>query len=227
MTLKQFLKDYWSALAILAGIVSLYLGALAIDLVWAFWLVCVASLLWAFVKPSARLIKNVVNRYRNYGKLLRRAATAEVREKLLRIEVKQLQRDLPEEYKKGLEEGASRVVGAQLGQGLEPLPRISSITLIQGCIGFAAHFNAKATPIVGSWFTVEVVGTGESKGAVKVVEVRESEKVALLQCCEEVTPEFWEKLRLRVNEDPDPPRSVRLAVYQLSSSNSNSSLGGK
>lgn len=212
--LKGFFNDFGGALLSLAALVSLYLGAAALKVEWAFWIVCVLALVWAFTKPTVRFIKAVVVRYRNYGKLLRRVATAERREKLLGKEVTSLRDTLPLEYKRGLEEGASRVVGAQLGEGLAAMPKISSLTLVQGTIGFAAHFD-KAVPIVGSWFTVEVIGTGESKGAVRVVEVREAESVAILQSCEEKTPEFWDKLRLRVREDPDPPRSVRLTRYVL------------
>lgn len=211
----KFITEYGKALAFLATIVAFLIGAVAEELVLVFWLVCAAALIFIVIKKLFRVMERTVFRYRKFLPTVRRAVTAENRETKLSREVAILKFKLPEEYNRGLAAGASRVVGAQLGQGLVTLPQLSSLTLIQGTVGFASRYDAESVPIVGSWFSVEVIDTGDIKGAVKVVEIRDKDSVAMLQLCEEDVPEFWERLRLRVNANPDPPGSVRLSVYSL------------
>jgi hypothetical protein len=126
--------------------------------------------------------------------------------------------DAPARVARSVNAGRTQVVGAILAAGILPSPVITSVALEGDRLIVAAH-RASTTPVpIGARFSLVVVGVGRLLGILSVVGVNPDDDTKLvLECAEEVVPEFWERLRTEAAMNPAPPGGVELSPYQLGS----------
>jgi hypothetical protein len=156
----------------------------------------------------------VLKRYAKYPDLTLavNSLTATVSDTELRLE--ELRANAASEFDRGLRSGENRSRGIALSASLAAMPAMTSLTRHGNLVAIVTRFDSTAVPQIGAWFQVEVPGTGEVKGAVEVTEVVMDEMLAVLSCCEQDVPEYWQRLYDRADSDAEPPKGVRLRPYR-------------
>jgi hypothetical protein len=159
------------------------------------------------------LAGDIAIQYRKYPQLLTEFAelSSEIGEQ--HSEIWELRGALVTEYQRGVSDGASRMTGVALGADLGSLPKITALTSFEGQPTLVATYGPDAWPALDTWLQVEVVGTGDVKGAVVVAKINADKDVVLLRCCERTVPEYWSRLEARMDEDPESPKGVRQRHY--------------
>jgi hypothetical protein len=214
--MHDFLKRFWTAVLSVATVLGLFVGALAVHQLWLFWIVLVVGLIAGLAKPILRIAADVITRYRAHGALLLRVAHAEKSLRAATQAIAELRAEAGTEYARGIEDGIARSVGASLARGMTLMPQLTSISVQDGEVALMGRWDsAQLPPVIDSWLSVEVIGTGESKGAVRVIFVDPEARTVKMLCCEKSAPEFWRRLARRAPEDPAPPQGVRLRPYEL------------
>ncbi|WP_410666734.1 hypothetical protein [Amycolatopsis sp. cmx-4-68] len=202
--MHSFVKRFWTWVVSLSGVVGLYLGALAVNLVWAFFVVVGISLavgLAPKIYASARL---VAMRLRNYPKLLERIALLEV---------------MPQEksvvaWRAGVNEGRAQAIGAVISVNVEP-PQLTAISLLGEEVCLIVKFQVEPEMVQALQFNVTHVDTGEIKGLVRGCKVDSEKSIVYLQCVEATVPEFWSHLKEKAPYDPSPPAGFELSKVTL------------
>ena len=199
----------------LATLGGCYLAAVAVSKEWAFWVALVVAAALAGARPVLRSVGTVLLRYRAYPALAADRIKLGAELKLSENHIEELESFASDEYRRGLHDGHARLVGAVLSKQMQSMPTITALTVVDGAVALVASYVGQPPPL-GAWLRVEVVGTGEVKGAVQVVRILTEEGTVILKCSEKTSPIYWEKLFARLQEeDPAPPRSVRLRAYRM------------
>lgn len=133
----------------------------------------------------------------------------------MRTEIDAARIEAKGEYQRGLREGVTRESGAALSKGMTTMPKITALTLVDEEVGLVASYAGQEPPVIDAWLQLEVVGTGEVKGAVVVHKIVEDEQLVVLKCCERRVPGYWARLAQRAGDDAEPPKGVRLKAYEV------------
>ncbi|MGW5011277.1 hypothetical protein ACWEOR_04045 [Micromonospora chalcea] len=211
--MTDYLKRFWTVAVSLAGIVGLYLGAVQVDLVPAFWIVMGLSALIALVWTGGNALIEMVTRVRNYPRLLERAARLQTEVEALSGAIEANKEESQAATEAALAEGRAQMIGALLSSTAEP-PTISVLGKFEGIFVLIAKYE-QSRPERQTRFHVVSSETGESKGSVEVVHVDESRRSVFLRCVDPQAPEFWQHLATRADYDASPPIGVELARYDL------------
>ena len=211
--MTDFLKRFWAVAVSLAGVAGLYLGALQVNLVEVFWVVLAASVLIAIASLGWKPAFRAVDRARNYPKILKRAATLELKVEGLLADLDSKTSEVNRSFQRGLREGRQQIFGLYFSLQAEP-PRIELLGDLEGVFVLIAKFEEQA-PIIHARFDVTGSATGEKRGAVQVVHVDEEKSYAYLKCVEPISVEFWEHLMQRASFDASPPVGVELTRYSV------------
>jgi hypothetical protein len=210
----DFLKRFWAVLASLAGIAALYVGAEAIHLVIAFWIVVGLAFLAAGARPALRGAGELAVRIRNYPRLLERVVDAETKVQSFNDEKTAWASELASAKEEGKRIVLARLRGMILAGNVDP-PDIIGIGDDDGSIALIGKYETESKPVIGAWYSVVGTVTRSSKGNVSVSRISDADRTVWMVCVEPVAPEFWHHLSSRVSYDDSPPTNVTLAQYQL------------
>jgi len=208
----RYWRNFWSATVSLAGLVGLYLGAIAVDLTWAFYAVIVLAAIIAGVHPLTRWAITIGIKVRNYQKLLDMIADLQAK-----VAAADTARDdvilLAENaWEKGVVEGRAQIIGAYTSSQFE-CPDIISIACVDDCPVLVTTMPSQPEHFVGARFRLVAVQTGETKGYVEVDRVDIVRSVVYMRPIVETVPEFWRHLRERAAYDHSAPPGCGLEYY--------------
>jgi len=210
----EFAKRYWAAAVSIATVVGLYVGAVAIHLVLAFWIVMLGSLVIAGGPIAGRRALDYANRIRNYDVLLKRAAASEEDATVLRERLDAERRSTSAVFVDGIIEGRKQAIGAILS-GLAAPATLLSISKRDDGLVLAAKFEDGNSIANGTRFALAVAGTGDVRAVVEVFEFDEAKRIALMTPAPPIDTEFWRQIAERAETNPDPPTSLRLEPTRL------------
>ncbi|MFY1703538.1 hypothetical protein ACN28G_17660 [Micromonospora sp. WMMA1923] len=210
-TMKDFFGRFWTMVVSMAGLVGLYLGAVQVDLTWAFWAVIGLAAVGTSVSPIRRWVADTRARIRSYPAM--EAESASLRDQLeaLEKELADARASADERYAAGLNEGAARIVGTIMSADAKP-PTIIALAERNGAVALVARYDG-SRPDRRLRFTVVASGSGEIKGAVGVLNVDESRRVAYLKCIDAISHQFWSHLEQRMAYDSSAPKGIELVRY--------------
>jgi hypothetical protein len=206
--LSRLLKNFFLVLAWLAGVVGLYMGALSVKLVWAFWLTVPAAVLIAILLTYGRRLFEWANRVKNYPVLVKEAADERVRAERVETQLARLTKDVANAYGAGLEEGARRVYGGIRAMSCQQLDVVAAVAH-NGTLAIIAT-GVNNLPMVGARYEVVSTTMKTPFGVVEVREVDVVRKRVILPVVDATSAPFWEHLSDRVGYDESPPANVTL-----------------
>lgn len=209
--MKDFLGRFWAMAVSLAGLVGLYLGAVAVKLTWAFWAVVGLAVVASAVTPIRKWLTETRAVLRSHPALETEIASLRSQLASLRDELAEARESAHSQYLAGLDEGAARIVGTVLSADVAP-PRILGIAERSGVVTLVGRYQGP-TLARRARFTVVASGTGEAKGAVAVHEIDEPRKLVYLKCVDPISQQFWTHLEQRMAYDSTAPKEVELVRY--------------
>lgn len=224
--LRKFIRIFLGVVTFGATVVGAYVGALAVHLLLAFWLVIpIATLAGLGGVLSPKLVDLAV-RVRNHPKLLQVVGN-------LTAENEDLKRSLAasrDKYELGIREGRAEVAGILLGIVSEAKLRVESMKLEDDRILLAAALLSGEFPPLGSRYSICVRATGEEKASAVVTAWDEGRRIVWLSGIG--TPDtttFWSRLTNLAIQGSALPEGLELvppglplaAIAQL-----NSHVGG-
>jgi hypothetical protein len=210
---RRMAQRFATALVTIAAIIGIIAFAVAEKNPWIAIVPIALAAAYVGLRELGPSLWGYLGRFRRYPILQNQYAQSQQR--VLDLEAQLA--DTPARVARSVQEGRMQVVGALLAAGVEPAPTITSIAVEGDHLRVAAH-RASAAPVpLGARFSLVVVGVGRLLGILSVVEVNADDTNLVLECAEEVVPEFWERLRTEAARNPAPPGGVELSPYQLGS----------
>jgi hypothetical protein len=151
---QRFAKLFFSLVAFGATVVGAYLGVLALEITWAFWIIVPMAAIIAlgimYVPTAFRLFEQA-QKYPGLLRVVTRLTEEkEELERRLALEARQAQ----SRYTDGLRGGRAEVVGAANAALSNAQLRIEALSLRDGDVYFAASHESGDIPVVGSRFSV-------------------------------------------------------------------------
>ncbi|MEU5725050.1 hypothetical protein ABZ783_24965 [Micromonospora sp. NPDC047738] len=209
--MKDFIGRFWALVVSLAGLVGLYLGAVAVKLTWAFWAVVAVAVAAAAVPGVRQWLSDTRTALRDHPALKAEIASLGEQVASLTEQLAAARESAEDQYAAGLVEGSARILATALSSYTIP-PRIVGIAHRHGSITLVARFD-DPEPDRRVRFTVVASGTGEVKGAVRVQEIDRSRKRIYLECVEATSQQFWAHLEQRAAYDSTAPKGTELVRY--------------
>jgi len=209
----HFLKRFWTLAVSLAGVVGLYLGALAVNLTKVFWIVLAVSVIVAGLPIAFKKIIDIGIRFRNYPALLLQSAKLQEEKEELATSLEESQKLTAKAWSRGLSEGRAQVLGSLLGIDVE-IPKIVGIRSGQDDVLLIGQCTSDKMIRIGTRFVVES-SFGDPRGIVEAIEQDEEKSLVFFKRIDNSAPIFWSHLQDRVQFDTSEPVGVQLAQYTL------------
>jgi hypothetical protein len=215
---RHRLVDFRDAGLALATVFAAYFGAAALDDVWAFWLLLLASLVYVFLRWSLPAVrrrrtdrKNLLRLGRQYPQALQAAGELKARVEDLGGDLAKAHADSAMQFASGIAEGRRRAMGelyaAMCVAKLTPL----AMYLDGDALMFAVRVDPpEAMPFVGSLWSLRVKGIGQVKAKLRVAEISDSGDALLMTVADRRDAPFMKSLSLRANTESDPPGSLEI-----------------
>lgn len=210
--MDTFLKRFVAAAVTLAGVVGLYLGAVAVDLVWVFWFVIGGSAVVAALPAATKRAVDAARRIRHYPQLVRNYGNLQQEHEELQKRHRVTSDRIARSYADGYKEGQDQVLGALRAEAAE-VPAVKAIGVYSGAVCLIGSYVGDKPVVTGSRYVVVASTTGNTKGFVEVAEVDEARKIVTLRCAIPTVQPFWEHLAERVEYDESAPKDVELRQY--------------
>jgi hypothetical protein len=212
---KQFGRTFLAVTAYGTSVVGAYLGALAVDLMLAFWLIIPSATLIAFASAYFRRVLSLYEKVRKYDPLLKvveqLSQTKEDLEKQLAI----ANQEVAARYQDGLQEGWAQIVGPLRAAFSNAQLQIKSVSVRDGRIYLAASRVDGDVPPRGSRFLVQVSATGEPKGIAVVESWDKGRGIVWLRSLPTAEASaFWERMAAHAG-DGSAPSGLSLDVPKI------------
>lgn len=213
--MAKVLLSFVSILLAAAGIAGLYLGALAVNLVWLFWFIVLLSALGAASRALGPRALQAFRQWRDYPSKVREIEELRGEVESLKSDQLSVGRDSSRAREEGVLEGRAQVIGAVLAASTVP-PSVVAIAPHEGEVALVGTVVAGSLPI-GARYMVTVSATGTRRGVVRVAAFDATRDVYFLTCVDPTTPAFWSALRDRLDVDTSPPNGIQLDPFVIRS----------
>ncbi len=209
--LWQFVKTFLSVAAFAATVVGAYVGALAVHLLWAFWLVVPVALLVAAGRVIYPKVFSLVVAVRQYPGLLKLVGSLTAEKEDLERKLTIAQSEASDRYGVGLSEGRAEVTGVVLAALAQAELTIVALKYEDGSVLLAASLSS---------------GTGELKGNAIVKSLdKEWSLIWLAGLADPSSRPFWSKLAELAIRGSGPPEGLELGVSTLSAGALEANIG--
>jgi hypothetical protein len=180
-----YIGRFFGVLAIVVGILALYLAAAPLHLEW---LVVVAVLAAAgiaaiptVIRPLGRTIAGAIG----YPALVRQLAEVQTQLQDARQEVATLRARAEGRYEEGMKFGKRELLGHALGN-VSKVPKLVAIGGDAGHIKLIGQYEEGEEVMVGAWFNAVVSVTGDKRGVADVIAVDKESRTVELGCVERI-----------------------------------------
>ncbi len=214
--IKAFLNRFSAWALALATVGGLYLSALSLNLVAAFWVLMAVAVAVAAIPPLWRKVVDLIMQARRYPQL--EGELAHAREELdqLKSTAPNVSTRIAEARILGIREGQAQTKGTFLAL-LSPVPTVTAVVNDDGEVALAGTCTDTKVPKSGArYFVIERI-TGEVKGVVELRAARavaaEQAYVVILRMIEPRSEAFWKHLAGRVEFDTTPPPGIELRRF--------------
>lgn len=215
--MTDFIKKFLAIAAFMATIAGFWVGAAAINAIWAFWVIIVGSLTVAFAAVVApkwiRAFIDHSDRARKYPSLLRKAAALEVENSDLKFALHDAQTESQRAYERGTADAWLEVLGSYYAsQANAPLLK-AVINEDDQAILIAQSQGEPPHP--GARYSVVSTLSEEVKGVVVVRGFSPTAERVELVCVNVTQPDFWRELAREAILSAHPPTDIQLVPYNL------------
>jgi hypothetical protein len=212
-----FVKRFWGAAVSIAGVLGLYLGAVAIQATFWFWLALIAALAIAATPSTLAFFRKHIRRYLDYPELADRVELMKSQIQRLETIAQETGASRDSLRDTGISEGHAQFLGFLLGNATSP-PVLIGIHKSDERLMLVAQYSLGQKPMLQARFTLAVATMAESRGSVEVVNVNTANQRVLLKHCDNLAPAFWKHLHDRADFDTSAPNDVELIPYTLDKS---------
>lgn len=206
----NFLRLFWASFVSVGGLVGVYVTLVSYGVQWAFWLVFVSAAAITAVILYASNGVELIQRIKNFPKLLERVGKLEVQLAEAEDREKGFIGDIAKAQQEGILEGQQQVLGTFLSSRSR-IPKIVATVPFEGQVSFLCAQDEELPP-AGARFVVESANSGVVRGVVQAAYAAEG-GTAYLKCIEPSSPTFWELLADRIEHDDSLPPGIQLATY--------------
>jgi hypothetical protein len=173
---RRVVKDAFTSLLALCGVVGLYLGASQLKLVSVFWWVVVVAvafaigrLLWTKAVAAMRRWRALVQKGREYDNVLRVAGVWQSKAVELEQSLVEVEQNAETIANANVLEGRKRVLGEILARKNKAVITPKSMGFVAGEFQIAALASGDSPPVVGSHWRLKVSGLDQTKAILTVV----------------------------------------------------------
>lgn len=202
---QSFWGTFWGFVVALAVVGGMVLAALAIDALWAFFVLLGTAFVLTIGAKVAPLVRKYYGRIRDYPKLSVEVYSLREEIRILRIQAR-------EERRRGISEGQKQVLGAA-SSSFAKMPILVGVTKRNDQLLLAA--TALGSPPVTARYFVQTKLLGEIKGVVQVQSYDGTRNIVFLELVESRVPQFWQQLEASAVLDSALPNDIELAPYMF------------
>ncbi len=214
---KRFWGTLSKAVLALAALVGLYLTAMSVEAVWAFWVVLGLGFLYAFfavlVPRAYTKSVEITNRVTGYSRILELKVALEGEKESLLHEISELRERENAAHQRGLDEGVRQAWGAVASRVVDVPVLRNAIKESEGLVLIANCEESAPQP--GARYAVVMRISGAVKGVVEVRKEGHSSRSVHLVCIEASDPRFWLRLADKAELEDDLPRNIQLTPWEL------------
>lgn len=212
--MRQAAKTFVAVFVFGCTLVGAYLGALAVKLTWAFWIIVPVAVVVALTRATAPRILDWLTRIRNYDKVLKAAAASEASVRRLQGELEMAAGKSTQSFRAGVQEGRAQAIGIffALTSAAEIVPEAVSM---ENDLQIHGRLTSGQLPEVGTRLALEVAMTGEVKGIVEVIQADSEGDVVVMACVRRLVEPFWKHLEESTIGGPAFPPGLRLVTATL------------
>ena len=216
--INAFLSRFSAWALALATIGGLYLSALSLNLLPAFWVLMGAAIIIAVIPLLGRKLFNLGLRLWDYPRIQQKLDEALEEVEQLQVNIERGAEQIAAARELGLREGHAQSRGTILAFSVE-VPIVYAAINDGGNVALAAKCRGEKLPERGArYFVIEAI-TGEIKGIVQVSATSagsiEPSSGVILNVVEPTSGKFWQHLAQRVEYDTTAPPGIELRRYGM------------